>query len=105
LNIRSDDDEEITENMVRSWLQCLGVAISYIEPGSPWENGFVESFLGKLRDGLLNGDVLDILVEAKVLVEGWRTEYNRFRPYSSIGYRPPAPKAKKTPLLAGPVYG
>ena len=96
MNIRSDDDEEITENMVRSWLQCLGAAISYIEPGSPWENGYVESHIGKLRDEHLNGEVLDTLAEAKVLVEGWRREYNRFRPHSSLGYRPPAPEAYMT---------
>jgi transposase InsO family protein len=65
----------------------------YIEPGSPWENGYVESYIGKLRDELLNGEILDTLMEAKVLVEGWRKEYNRFRPHSSLGYKPPAPEA------------
>jgi putative transposase len=84
---------EFTANAVRNWLEELGVATLYIEPGSPWENGYVESFIGKLRDELLNGEVLDTLTEAKVLVEGWRKEYNRFRPHSSLGYRPPAPEA------------
>jgi putative transposase len=65
--------------------------------GSPWENGYVESFIGKMRDELLNGEVLDTLDEAKVLVESWRKAYNRIRPHSSLGYRPPAPEA----LMAG----
>jgi len=84
---------EFTATAVRNWLEDLGVATLYIEPGSPWENGYVESFIGKLRDELLNGEVLDTLAEAKVLVEGWRREYNRLRPHSSLDYRPPAPEA------------
>lgn len=91
--LRSDNGSEFTANAVRKWLEDLGVSTLYIEPGSPWENGYVESFIGKLRDELLNGEVLDTLAEAKVLVEGWRREYNRFRPHSSLGYRPPAPEA------------
>jgi putative transposase len=74
-------------------LEDLGVTTLYIEPGSPWENGYVESYIGKLRDELLNGETLDTLMKANVLVEGWRKEYNRFRPHSSLGYRAPAPKA------------
>ena len=92
-HIRSDNGAEFTANAVRTWLEDLGVTTLFIEPGSPWENGYVESFIGKLRDELLNGEVLDTLAEAKVLVEGWRREYNRFRPHSSLGYRPPAPEA------------
>jgi putative transposase len=92
-HIRSDNGAEFTANAVRSWLKDLGVITLYIEPGSPWENGYVESYIGKLRDELLNGEVLDTLMEAKVLVEGWRKEYNRFRPHSSLCYRPPAPEA------------
>jgi len=65
----------------------------YIEPGSSWENGYVESYIGKLRDELLNGLILDTLMEAKVLVESWPREYNRIRPHGSLGYRPPAPEA------------
>ena len=84
---------EFTANAVRSWLNRLGVATLYIDPGSPWENGYVESFIGKLRDELLNGEVLDTLTEAKILVEGWRKAYNRFRPHSSLSHRPPAPEA------------
>jgi transposase InsO family protein len=65
----------------------------FITPGSPWENGYVESFNGRLRDELLNGEVFETLLEAKVLIERWREQYNRFRPHSSLGYRPPAPEA------------
>ena len=95
-HIRSDNGAEFTANAVRSWLEDLGVTTLFIEPGSPWENGYVESHIGKLRDEHLNGEVLDTLAEAKVLVEGWRREYNRFRPHSSLGYRPPAPEAYMT---------
>jgi transposase InsO family protein len=71
----------------------MGVKTLFIEPGSPWENGYIESFNGKLRDELLNVEIFDTLFEAKVLVEGWRREYNTLRPHSSLGYRPPAPEA------------
>jgi transposase InsO family protein len=84
---------EFTANTVRSWLKDFGVSTLFIEPGSPWENGYVESYIGKLRDELLNGKILDTLMEAKILVEGWRKEYNRFRPHSSLGSRPPAQEA------------
>jgi transposase InsO family protein len=92
--IRSDNGPEFAANAVRNWLNELGVTTLFIEPGSPWENGYVESYIGKMRDELLNGEILDTLMEAKVLVEGWRQEYNRFRPHSSLGYKPPAPEAK-----------
>jgi len=92
-HIRSDNGSEFTANVVRSWLKDLGVTTLYIEPGSPWENGYVESYIGKLRDELLDGEILDTLMEAKVLVEGWRKEYNRFRPHSSLGYKPQASEA------------
>jgi transposase InsO family protein len=85
--------QKISRNAVRNWLEDLGVTTLFIEPGNPWENGYVESTIGKLRDEHLNGEVLDTLAEAKVLVEGWRREYNHFRPHSSLGYRPPAPEA------------
>jgi len=75
------------------WLNRLDVTTLFIEPGSPWENGYIESFNGKMRDELLNGEVLDTLDEAKVLVEAWRRIYNRIRLHSSLGYRPPAPEA------------
>ena len=83
----------ITAKAVRKWLAKLGVKTLYIEPGSPWENGYVESFIGKLRDELLNGKIFDTLLEARVLTERWRSEYNRYRPHSSLGYKPPAPEA------------
>ena len=92
-HIRSDNGSEFTSKAVRGWLEALGVRTLFIEPGSPWENGYIESFNGKLRDELLNGEIFDTLTEAKVLTERWRQEYNRFRPHSSLGYRPPAPEA------------
>jgi transposase InsO family protein len=91
-HIRSDNGAEFTAKTVRSWLSRIGVRTLYVEPGSPWENGYIESFNGKLRDKLLNREVFDTLFEAKVLVERWRREYNHIRPHSSLGYRPPAPE-------------
>jgi len=90
--LRSDNGAEFTAKAVREWLSRVGVKTLYIEPGSPWENGYVESFNGKLRDELLNGELFDTLLEAKVLVERWRRHYNAVRPHSSLGYRPPAPE-------------
>lgn len=79
--------------IVRRWLRRLGVQTLLIEPGSPWENGYDESFNVKLRDELLNGEIFYTLREAQVLIEEWRTEYNTFRPHSSLKYRPPASEA------------
>ena len=92
-HIRSDNAPEFTAKAVRKWLVNLGVTTLFIEPGSPWENGYVESFIGKLRDELLNGEIFDTLLEASVVIELWRREYNRYRPHSSLGYKPPAPEA------------
>ena len=92
-HIRSDNGPEFTAKAVRGWLGRVGVKTLFIEPGSPWENGYIESFNGKMRDELLNREIFTTLLEAKVLVEGWRREYNRVRPHSSLGYRPPAPEA------------
>jgi putative transposase len=78
---------------VREWLDRIDVTTLYIEPGSPWENGYIESFNGKRRDELLDGEIFYTLIEAKVLIERWREHYTRFRPHSSLGYRPPAPEA------------
>ncbi len=78
---------------MREWLGRVGVKTLFIEPGSPWENGYVESFNGKLRDELLNGEIFYTLKEAEVLIEGWRRQYNCVRPHSSLGYLPPAPEA------------
>ena len=91
--IRSDNGPEFTAKAVRNWLERLGVQTLFIEPGSPWENGYNESFNGKLRDELLNGEIFTTLLEAKLLIENRRKEYNQFRPHSSLGYRPPAPEA------------
>jgi putative transposase len=92
-HIRSDNGPEFTAKAVRRWLTRLGVKTLYIEPGSPWENGYIESFNGKLRDELLNREIFTTLEEAKVLIEQWRREYNQVRPHSALGYRPPAPEA------------
>ena len=91
--IRSDNGSEFAATAVREWLARVGVRTLYIEPGSPWENGYVESFNGRLRDELLDGEVFDTVLEAKVLIERWRVRYNTVRPHSSLGYRPPAPEA------------
>ncbi len=92
-SIRSDNGAEFTATAVRDWLGKIGVKTLYIEPGSPWENGYVESFNGKLRDELLNGELFYTLQEAQILIERWRRDYNEIRPHSSLGYRPPAPEA------------
>jgi putative transposase len=97
-HIRSDNGAEFTATAVREWLHRLDVQTLFIEPGSPWENGYNESFNGKLRDELLNGEIFYTLKEAKVLVEQWRIHYNTVRPHSSLGYRPPAPQASN-PLV------
>jgi len=91
--LRSDNGSEFTAKVVREWLARLGVETLYIEPGSPLENGYVESFNGKLRDGLLDREIFYTLQEAQVLIERWRQHYNRFRPHSALGYQPPAPEA------------
>ena len=97
--IRSDNGSEFTAENIRCWLQKIGVKTLYITPASPWENGYVESFNGKLRDELLNLEIFDTLYEAKVLIDRWRWEYNHIRPHSSLGYRPPAPEALLPPTL------
>lgn len=92
-HIRSDNGSEFTAKNVRKWLCRLEVKTLYIEPGSPWENGYIESFNGKFRDEFLNREVLDTVLEARVLTERWRREYNEVRPHSALNYRPPAPVA------------
>jgi transposase InsO family protein len=98
--LRSDNGSEFTATAVREWLGRVGVETLFIEPGSPWENGYVESFNGKLRDELLNGEIFYTLREAQVIIEWWRREYNTFRPHSSLGYRPPAPEAVQWPAAS-----
>jgi transposase len=94
-HIRSDNGSEFTATRVREWLGRVGVKTLSIEPGSPWENGSIESFNGKLRDELLARELFDTLLEAKVLIERWRKAYNTVRPHSSLGYRPPAPESRR----------
>jgi len=91
-HIRSDQGPEFIADAVKTWIAGVGSQTAYIEKASPWENGYVESFNGKLRDELLNGEVFNTLREAQVLIEEWRRHYNRVRPHSSLGYRPPAPE-------------
>jgi len=90
--IRSDNGPEFIAKRLRWWLKRNQIGTLFIEPGSPWENGYIESFNGKLRDELLQREVFDTLFEAQVLIESWRHEYNTVRPHSSLGYRPPAPE-------------
>jgi putative transposase len=97
-HIRSDNGPEFTAKAVRTWLAKVGVRTLFIEPGSPWENGYVESFNGKLRDELLDRELFDTLKEARVLIERWRHHYNTIRPHSALNYKPPAPEA----IAAGP---
>ena len=92
-HIRSDNGSEFTAKSIRSWLPKLGIKTLYIEPGSPWENGYNESFNGRLRDELLNGETFYTLKEAQIILEQWRHHYNHIRPHTSLGYKPPAPLA------------
>jgi transposase InsO family protein len=95
--IRSDNGPEFIATALRSWIANVGTQTAYIEPGSPWENGFCESFNSKLRDELLNGEIFYTLREAEILIEAWRQHYNTIRPHSPLGYRPPAPEV----IIAG----
>ena len=96
-HIRSDNGPEFVAAAVREWIAAVGAQTAYIEPGSPWENGYVESFNGKLRDELLNGEIFYSLKEAQIMIETWRRHYNTKRPHSSLGYRPPAPEVVRGP--------
>ncbi len=107
-HVRSDNGPEFIAKAVREWIAAVGAKTAFIEPGSPWENGYCESFNAKLRDDLLNGEIFYSLAEARVVVEGWRRQYNTIRPHSSLGYQPPAPEAvlwpappsEGTPIMA-----
>ena len=101
-HIRSGNGPEFVAAAVRGWLARLGVGTLFIEPGSPWENGYCESFNGKLRDELLDREVFHSLREAQVLIEAWRRHYNAVRPHSALGYRPPAPEAVPWPAWLSP---
>jgi transposase InsO family protein len=91
--ICSDNGPEFVALAVRDWIAAVGAKTAYIEPGSPWENGYCESFNGRFRDELLNGEVFYTLREAQIIIEKWRQHYNTKRPHSALGYRPPAPEA------------
>ncbi len=114
VHLRSDNGPEFTAKVVREWLEKFGVKNLFIEPGSPWENGYNESFNGKLRDELLNGEIFTSLKEAQILTERWRRECNKFRPHSVFNYKPLAPSAaveragpypSQTNLVTGPKSG
>ena len=92
-HVRSDNGPEFIAKAVREWIVAVGAKTAFIEPGSPWENGYCESFNSKLRDELLDGEIFYSLAEAKVIIEAWRRYYNTERPHSSLGYRPPVPEA------------
>jgi len=92
-HVRSDNGPEFVAKAVREWIAAVGAKCAFIEPGSPWENGYCESFNSKLRDELLNGEIFYSLAEAKIVIESWRGHYNTERPHSALGYKPPAPEA------------
>jgi putative transposase len=93
VHLRSDNGSEFIAKRLRAWLHKLAVKPLFIEPGSPWENGYIESFNGKMRDELLSGEIFCSLKEAQILIEMWRKHYNTVRPHSALGYRPPTPAA------------
>ena len=91
-HIRSDNGPEFIARTVQDWIAAVGAKTAYIMPGSPWENGFIESFNARLRDELLDGEIFYSLAEAKIIIESWRRHYNTVRPHESLGYKPPAPE-------------
>ena len=102
-HVRSDNGPEFAATAVKGWITGVGASTAFIEPGSPWGNGYAESFNGKLSDELLNAEVFSTLAEAKVLIEQWRRHYNTVRPHSSLRYRPPAPEVLLTSPLPSSV--
>ena len=101
-HIRSDNGPEFVAKAVREWINAVGAKTAYIAPGSPWENGYIESFNARLRDELLDGEIFYTLKEAQVIVESWRRHYNTVRPHASLGYRPPAPEVFVPTFAAWP---
>jgi putative transposase len=99
-HIRSDNGPEFIAEAVQTWIAAVGSKTAYIAPGSPWENGYVESFNARLRDELLNGKIFYSLREAQILTESWRRHYNTVRPHGSLGYKPPAPEVFVPALAA-----
>jgi len=102
-HIRSDNGPEFVARAVQEWITAVGAKTAYIEPGSPWENGYVESFNARLRDELLNGEIFYTLREAAIVIESWRRHYNTIRPHASLGYKPPAPEVFVPALAAWPI--
>ena len=100
-HIRSDNGPEFIAQSVQDWVKAVGAKTAYIAPGSPWENGYVESFNARFRDELLDGEIFYSLREAQVIIEGWRRHYNTVRPHGSIGYKPPAPEVYQPGFQAG----
>lgn len=96
-HVRSDNGPEFVAKAVQAWITAVGAKTAYIAPGSPWENGYIESFNAKLRDELLSGEIFYTLKEARIVIEGWRRHDNTVRPHSSLGYRPPAPETPTWP--------
>ncbi len=101
-HIRSDNSPEFVAKAVQKWITGVGAKTAYIARGSPWENGYVESFNARLRDELLNGEIFYSLREAEIVIESWRRHYNTVRPHASLGYRPPAPEVLIPALAAWP---
>ena len=101
-HIRSDNGPEFLATAVREWIAAVGAKTAYITPGSPWENGFIESFNARLRDELLDGEIFYTLREAQIVIESWRRHYNTIRPHASVGYRAPAPEVFVPALAAWP---
>ncbi|HET9247655.1 MAG TPA: IS3 family transposase [Xanthobacteraceae bacterium] len=101
-HIRSDNGPEFVAEVVQAWITAVGAKTAYIERGSPWENGYVESFNARLRDELLNGEIFYTLREAQIVIESWRRHYNTIRPHASLGYKPPAPEVFLPAFAAWP---
>ena len=101
-HIRSDNGPEFVAKAVQGWIAAVGAETAYIAPGSPWENGYVESFNARLRDELLDGEIFYSLREAEVVIESWRRHYNTVRPHASLGFRPPAPEVVLPTFAAWP---
>lgn len=97
-HVRSDNGPEFIAKAVRDWIAAVGGQTAFIEPGSPWENGYCESFNSKLRDELLDGEIFYSLAEARIVIESWRQYYNTERPHSALGYKPPAPAVIVPPV-------
>ena len=101
-HVRSDNGPEFVAKAVQEWIGAVGAKTAYIAPGSPWENGYIESFNARLRDELLDGEIFYSLKEAQIVIESWRRHYNTVRPHQSLGYRPPAPEVFVPALAAWP---